>query len=325
MEACTKDNAPPLRSVLFVRGDDEAAVRASPTCGADAIVLDIEEPRTPFDEAQRQHARNLIREFFDSLGEAPQRPKFFVRVQALDTHLTLRDLRGVMHPALFGIILPKVSGASDIIGADALLAAVEMESGRTVGSTSIYPILETAVGMRNAYDIGCASPRVQYLGGLVSRLGDVQRALGYRWTRAGMETFHMRSQVLLDAKAAGVRYPISGMWNGRVDDIEGLTAWANQLRDLGYCGMMIGDAGKSYVQIVNDIFSPTAEELAYWLELDRLMRVAEQSGSDEPVRYGEAVQGQGHVVHMAYIKSARHNLAWARALGLLDRDETSGG
>lgn len=319
MEVCSKENARPLRSVLFVPGDDPEAVHASPNYGADAIVLDIEEPRTPFDEPQRENARATIRGFLDSLGGALGRPRYFVRVQALETRRILRDLRAVLHPSLAGIVLPKVNSRDDIIGADALLGCLEAELGLVVGSTSIYPILETAESMVNAVEVGRASPRVQYMGGLVSRLGDVQRAIGYRWTREGTETLYLRAKILLDAKAAGIRYPISGMWNGRTDDVEGITAWANQLRDLGYYGMAIGDAGRGYVGLINKVFSPTEEELAYWCKLDRMMREAEASGSVERLEYGKPVDGQGHVLHMAYIKSARYHLQWAEALGLIKR------
>ena len=46
----------------------------------------------------------------------------------------------------------------------------------------IYPILETAQGLRLAYDIAMASSRVSYMGGAVSRFGDIHQAVGFRWT-----------------------------------------------------------------------------------------------------------------------------------------------
>jgi hypothetical protein len=68
--------------------------------------------------------------------------------------------------------------------------------------------------------------------------------------------------------------------------------------------------------MVNTIFSPTAEEIVYWQDLDRLTTEAEERGSG-PVRYGDPNQGEGHVVHLAHVGSARKNLAWASDLGLL--------
>ena len=71
------------------------------------------------------------------------------------------------------------------------------------GSVLLYPILETAQAIRLAYEIAMASPRVGYMGGAVSRFGDIHQALGFRWTREGRETLFLRSKVLADAKAAG--------------------------------------------------------------------------------------------------------------------------
>src|SRR4029450_7957162 len=143
-------------------------------------------------------------------------------------------------------------------------------------------ILETAQALRLAYDIAIASPRVAYMGGAVSRFGDIHQALGYRWTAEGEETLFLRAKVLTDARAAGIRYPISGMWGGSVDDVDGLRTWATRLRDLGDYGMMIGDPPA--VPLVHDVFTPRPEEIAYWQELDRLATEAERTGSG-PVLY----------------------------------------
>jgi citrate lyase subunit beta/citryl-CoA lyase len=104
------------------------------------------------------------------------------------------------------------------------------------------------------------------------------------------------------------------MWGGRRDDVAGLRTWAQQLRDLGYYGMMIGDP--EHVPIVHEIFSPTREELTYWQDLDRLASEAETKGNG-PITYGDPLQGEGFVVHIAHVGSARKNLAWSRDLGLL--------
>src|SRR5438270_1295479 len=115
------------------------------------------------------------------------------------------------------------------------------------------------------------------MGGAVSRFGDIHQAVGYRWSAEGRETLFLRSKVLIDARAAGIRYPISGMWGGATDDVDGLRRWATELRDLGYFGMMLG--APAHVPVVNEIFSPTAAEIAYWTELDRLAAQAEADGT----------------------------------------------
>ena len=310
-----KEDALPIRTLLFVPGSDDARLGRSPDHGADAVMIDLEEPRTPFPEPERVRARAAVRAFLDGPAASPGSPRWFARVQPPHTGQTLKDLRAVMGPTLTGILLPKVQGPEDVHRAESLLTCVEAEIGLPLGSTAIYPILETAQSLRLAYDIAVASPRVQYMGGAVSRFGDIHQALGYRWTAEGRETLFLRSKVLVDARAAGIRYPISGMWGGATDDRDGLRGWATELRDLGYYGMMLGDP--AHVPLVNEVFSPTAEELAYWRDLDRLAAEAEGRGGG-PIIYGDANQGEGHVVHLAHVGSARRNLAWARDLGLAD-------
>jgi len=310
-----KQDAKPLRTVLFVAGSEDEAVHRSATHGADAVVIDLEEPRTPFPEPERERTRRMVRTFFAGEARRPGTPRWFVRVQPPDTGQTLKDLRAVMGPSLTGILLPKVQGPEDVHKADALLTCMEAEFDLPLGSIVIYPILETAQGLRLAYDIAVASPRVQYMGGAVSRFGDIHQAVGYRWSAEGRETLFLRSKVLIDARAAGIRYPISGMWGGATNDLDGLRRWATELRDLGYYGMMIGEP--AHVPIVNEIFSPDKDELAYWSDLDRLATEAEARASG-PILYGDANQGEGHVIHIAHVGSARKNLAWARDLGLLD-------
>ncbi len=78
--------------------------------------------------------------------------------------------------------------------------------------------------------------------------------------------------------------------------------------------MMIGNP--VHVPLVHEVFSPTAEELAYWQRPRPAGRRGRRRGSG-PVVYGDANQGEAHVVHIAHVGSARKNLAWARELGVI--------
>jgi citrate lyase subunit beta/citryl-CoA lyase len=303
----------PLRTVVFAPGDDPEALAATAASGADSMVVDLEEPRTPYPERERERGRAVAREFFDS-RPAGELPLLFARVQPPSTGQTLKDLRAVVGPSLAGILLPKIQSPGDVHAADALLTCTEADYGLEIGSLVIYPILETAQAIRLAYDIAMASPRITYMGGALSRFGDIHQALGYRWTAEGEETLFLRSKVLVDARAAGIRYPISGMWGGRLDDLDGLRAFATKLRDLGYYGMMLGSP--RHVPIVHEVFTPTGDEIAYWTELDRLAADAERTGAG-PITHGDASQGEAHVVHLAHVGSARLNLEWARDLGVI--------
>ncbi|MDB5394947.1 MAG: hypothetical protein JWM91_2453 [Rhodospirillales bacterium] len=307
-----RENVKPLRSVLFCPGDNEEAVRKCYAAGADAIMIDLEEPRTPFTEPQREAARENVAKILASFPDKGG-PQIFARVQPPETGQTMKDLRAVIGPKVTGILQPKIYSPADVAGLDAILNCVEAEAGLPIGHTAIYPILETAQALRLAYEIAMASPRVAYMGGAISRFGDIHQAVGFRCTPDARETLYLRSKVLIDAKAAGIRYPISGMWTGRLDDDEGLRAWCTELRNIGYFGMMLGNP--LLLRIVHEVFSPTKEELTYWSELDALATEAEKKGTQ--VIHGTLNQGEAHIVHTAHVGSARKNLAWARELGVI--------
>ena len=211
-------------------------------------------------------------------------------MQPPSTGQTLKDLRAVVGPSLAGILVPKVQGPADIHMADALLGCTEVDFGLPKSSLVIYPILETAQALRLAYEVAMASPRVAYMGGALSRFGDIHQALGYRWTPEGEETLFFRSKVLVDARAAGIRYPISGMWGGGRDDFDGLREWATKLRNLGYYGMMLGDP--AHIPIVHEVFTPTADELAVLAgaRSPRHRRRAHRRGPD-PLRRSQPRRG----------------------------------
>jgi citrate lyase subunit beta / citryl-CoA lyase len=318
--------APPIRSVLFVAGSDDAGLDAAVDTGADALILDLEEPQMPMTERVREAARAKVAAFLDALPPADTalRPLVFCRVQPARTGQMWPDLMACVRPALTGIVVPKSYGPDDLVAADAVLTNAEAQVGRAIGSTWIYPIFETAAAIRLAFEIATASPRVACMGGAISRFGDIHQALGYRWSAEGAETHWLRSKLLADARAAGIRYPISGMWGGATDDVEGLRRFATELRDLGYYGMMLGDP--AHIPLVHEVFTPSADEVAYWQTLVALGDEAERTGQGPsgpaereipgPVLHGDPNQGEAHVVHGAHVASARLNLEWARALGV---------
>ena len=93
--------------------------------------------------------------------------------------------------------------------------------------------------------------------------------LGTEWTRGMDESVYIRQKVLLDARSAGVRYPMSGVWNPATD-LEGLEAFAISSRNIGYYGLQIMPIPE-HVELVNRIFTPTQDEIDYWAGITELM------------------------------------------------------
>jgi len=293
----------PIRSISNLRGDDLEAVEAATTIGLDALYVDLEEPRTPLSEADRAVIRTEAGEWLRGRQRGAG-IRLFSRVQAVSSGQTLRDLEAIVCPALEGILLPKVNGAADIIAADAVLSALEAEHQLEPGSILLYPILETAQSLRRAYEIVLASPRVAYMGGAVSRFGDIVQAVGYRWTPGGQESLMFRASTLVDCRAAGMPYPITGGSAQDTSRIDNVRRWAEEGRALGYRGSQIR-ALPAHVAIVNEVFSPTADEIAAWRDI-----VARAEGRADGAPFDGAPSDE------PMVGSARASLAWAATLGL---------
>ena len=294
--------AKPLRSVMYVPGNKEDWMRKAPRYGADALILDLEDSVPDDGKAE---ARPLVRKMLDELGAAGH--TLFVRVNRLETGLTGLDLEAIACPSLYGVILPKVQTPQDIVEVDILLKFFEQKCGMEVGTICLDPSLETAEGIRHAYEIAMASDRVAHMGGSGGKGGDTARSIGFQWTPEGLETLFLKSKVLVDARAAGVTYPLSGGWMD-IHNLDGLRALATQLKQLGYTGMHL--IHPSHVPVVNEVFTPTAEEIAHWKGLIQAMEERRKEGS-------AAVTYNGDMVDVAHEETARTMLKMVEEWGLL--------
>jgi citrate lyase subunit beta/citryl-CoA lyase len=230
-----------------------------------------------------------------------------VRVNDFETGLTWEDLDAVVCKDLYCVMLPKVTGPEDVKRADTVIEFLERQRGIELGTVLIYPVLETAQGMRQAYEVGIASPRVVHMGGLTGKDGDIARAIGFQWTEAGHEAFYYISKVLLDARAANVPYPMGGRGWWDIQDLEGLRKEAILTKNFGHMGMLL--IHPSHVAIVNEVFTPTREEIAHWKELIAAVEKCEAEGSS-------VVTFNGMMVDTAHLKVARDMLKWASELGV---------
>ncbi|MGA5454595.1 HpcH/HpaI aldolase/citrate lyase family protein [Streptomyces umbrinus] len=287
---------PPLRSLLFVPGTRTDWLPKARAAGADAAILDLEDAVPTADKlAARAQVADALERAAAMPAEQAGRMALFVRVNPLDDWAGAEELRAVVQAGLTGIVLPKVRSVQDVQLADRLLVWCEQEQGLPPGRVALVPLLETARGLREAYDIARAAARIAYMGALSAPGGDVERAVGYRWSPEGTETVALRSRVLLDARAAGAPCPVSGLWT-RVGDLPGLRTFAEQNRSLGYEGMMA--IHPSHVPVINEVFSPSSAELARCAELIAAVESAQREGTG-------AVTFQGEMVDEAMARTAR--------------------
>lgn len=287
----------PYRSLLYVPGNKPAWMEKALNYGADCLILDLEDS---VPAAEKTAARPLVKAAIVALKAKGQSVN--VRINPFDTGLTLDDIEGVLCPELNGISLPKVETVADMMQLDALLTHVEKRKGMTPGSIETPLACETAKGMRNIYDIATSCPRVKRVSIAAGPGGDAARAIGYQWSKEGTETLFLRSRTILESRAAGIPFPtISSWWN--IKDVEGLERDARFNRQLGFRGMTV--IHPSHVPIVNKVFTPTAEEVAYYEGLIAAMDEARRAGT-------AAVTYKGDMVDEAMVKTAAEIIALAR-------------
>ncbi len=260
----------PLRSISISinEGDDLGRLRSAFDLGADAVFFDLEDhvprPKLPL---ARQNIRTIVEERGSDMP-------IFVRVNRASRAELLDDLEAVVCPELYAVILPKIEHPEEVRVLDHLLGLFENRAGTEVGSTLILPLLESAQGIRQAYEVAEASSRIAYMGGMVNEHGDPARSIGYQWTREVTETLYIRQKVLLDARSAGVPYPVCGTWNPAAD-LNGLEDFAVTCKNIGYFGLMTMPIPE-HIEIANRVFTPTQDEIDYWAEIIELMDAVSQ-------------------------------------------------
>ena len=189
-----------MRSLLFVPGDSPRKFDRASAGDADALILDLEDSVAPDGKLA---ARATVAAM---LGAPRGRQALFVRVNALDTGLTLADLAAVMPARPDGIVLPKCAAPTQLVQLGHWLDAFEATTGIAPGRTRLIAIAtETASSLFTLGDYAAAGPRLL---GMMWGAEDLAASLGASGNRDGAVwrgPFRMaRDLCLAGAAAAGV-------------------------------------------------------------------------------------------------------------------------
>ena len=219
----------PLRTVLFVPGDDRRKIDKALGLGASAVMLDLEDGVAVDAKAG---ARATVAEAL--LAAPPGSPPMGVRVNSLPTGLADSDLEALAGSLarIALITLPMVESADDVRHVAGRLDALERAAGVAAGSVALLAMTETARGILAAPAIAASSPRLRTL---LFGPGDLGRELAVEHTADGFEHLHARSAMVLAARAAGKEGPIDGPYL-KLDDDEGCAVSAAWARRLGFQG-----------------------------------------------------------------------------------------
>lgn len=263
---------------------------------AEAVIIDLE-------DAVADDRKDEARAWLASLP-GDRREKTWIRVNAVDTGRAAEDLRAAA-PKAGAVVLPKCQSADDIRVA---LAAID---GAASPPPLIIPILETALGIEAALEIGRAAP--DRIARLSFGLGDLSRDLGIPWEPAGPMAEHARCRVAMASRAAGLAPPVDTV-EPTVGDDARVAADTARARACGFGGKFCIHPGQ--LAIVQRGFRPSDAELALERRKVEAFAAALERGSAAVVVEGHFVDYPVAVLAEAVLKRA------GQPTGLLSKERS---
>ena len=266
------------RTMLFLPGNTPNMLINGDTLGADTIIFDLEDAVSPDEkDAARVLVRNTLKyQSFDACETV-------VRINPTDTKFWKEDLEAII-PLKPDVIMPtKVSGAEMIQEVSAYMAEVE-----------------TALGVEKSFEIASADKRVIgiFLGG-----EDFTADMHCKRTKEGQEIFYARTRLVLAARACGIEAYDTPFTD--VEDMEGLRKDTEFAKSLGFAGKAV--ISPRHVDIVNEVFSPTEEEIAYAHDV--------MDAIEEGKRQGKGVISlRGKMIDAPIVKRASQVLEMEKAI-----------
>jgi citrate lyase subunit beta/citryl-CoA lyase len=237
------------RTMLYIPGNNPAMVQNGGAYGADAIVLDLEDAVAV---NRKIDARVLVRNImnFVNFGDV----EVTVRINGLDTEFAIDDLKEIVPQKPDAIRIPKINSADDVKKIDQIITEIEKEHGIKVGSTKIHAMIETAIGVENAFEIATSSKRISALtiGGQ-----DLTADMKVVKTEAGEEISYARRRIVMAAKAAGLA-AIDTVY-ADVDNEAGLIRETEMIKGLGYDGKAV--INPRQIKPIHNVYMPTDDAI----------------------------------------------------------------
>lgn len=289
-----------IRSILFIPGDSEKKLGKADDFAADALVLDLEDSVAP---ARKPLARAMVREFLDA-RQGKRRSQLWIRINPLDHPEVLDDLVRTIGGAPDCLMQPKVNGPEDVVRLGHYLDALEAREGLAPGSIRIHAITtETAVAMTTLGDYAKAClPRLIAMNWGAEDLSSAIGAAGNKGPDGDWDFPYqvVRTQFLFAAHAAGVQ-AIDTLYADYRDEA-GLRRSCDLARRQGFTGRIA--IHPAQVDIINESFSPSAEDVAHARRIVDAFAAAPNAGT---------IGIDGKMYDIPHLNQAKHVLAMHEA------------
>ena len=285
------------RSMLFLPGNNPNMLINGNCLGADAVIFDLEDAVSPAEkDAARILVRNTMR-YMDFRG-----CEIIVRINSIDTPYWKPDMEATVPYKPGMLLLPKTGTAADILEADAYLTQLEEKLGLAQNTVGLMALIETAMGVENAFAIATASKRVR---ALFLGAEDLTADLQCKRTKEGREIEYARTRLVVAARAAGIAVYDTPFTD--VNDDEGIWTDARYAKALGFSGK--ASISPRHIEVINSVFSPTMKEIEYAYEVMDAIELAKKQGKG-------AIALHGKMIDAPIVARAQQTIAAAEALGI---------
>jgi citrate lyase subunit beta/citryl-CoA lyase len=283
------------RSRLYLPGSEPKYFINAALHGPDAVILDLEDSVHP---AEKDAARILVRNALRAVdfGTCER----MVRINQLP--LGLEDLEEIVPESPDLILIPKVERPEQVTEASQRIQQIKTKH-KVNRDIWLMPILESALGIENAYQIASASSQVA---ALTIGLEDYTADLGVTKSALGTESLFARQRLVNAARAAGTQANDSVY--GDMGDMEGLRMWGLNSRAMGFEGM--GCVHPLQVPVIHQAFAPSPAEIERAVKIVAAFNEAQQKGL--------AVVSMGSkMIDPPVVQRALKLMARAQAMGLV--------
>lgn len=289
-----------IRTALFVPGNRPERVDKAVETRADIIIIDLEDA-VPL--AEKISTRKIVREKIEMHAAA----RIMVRINALGTGLCRDDLEEIVVPGLDAIMLPKVENPQDIQLINSLLVKTERLKQMDPGSVALVPLIETAVGVENAFRIASTTTNPVRLYCLAFGAADFTLDMGMQLTNTGEELFYPRARLAVASRAAGIKPPLDTPYMIDLKDQKALKADIIRGRNLGFGGKLC--IHPNQIDICNGLYSPGDKEIEYAAKVVEAFEAAEATGN-------AAIQVGGKFIDYPVVAKCRRVLEIAASMSI---------
>ena len=293
-----------LRSMLFTPGSRHDMIDKALASDADAVIVDLEDAVA---DSKKVEAREALREHA-ALAGGSEKP-CYIRVNGPDSPWFVDDLLTVRQLPVAGILLPMCEDPRQVQTAHDVLTAVPADDGAGAPSGreySIFPLIETTLGVLRTFEICSASPLVHGIEFGSGEFGDLVADMGATWTPDGTALNYPKSHALVAARASGnVVYPTDGVFMDFRND-EALEKESQLARTMGYTGKCA--IHPRQVEVINRVFSLSGEEREWHERVIEAFREAEKQGvasvgvDGVMIDYAVAKRSEKILAHFAGVK-----------------------